>query len=60
VETDGTNLGLGANLAFQFGVPEGSPRVSTPKPAPLFLENRKRTGKKIKTICAISSKLFFL
>ncbi|XP_011031747.1 PREDICTED: protein disulfide isomerase-like 1-3 [Populus euphratica] len=27
VETDGTNLGLGANLAFQFGVPEGSPRV---------------------------------
>ncbi|KAG6763551.1 hypothetical protein POTOM_030974 [Populus tomentosa] len=27
VETDGTSLGLGANLAFQFGVPEGSPRV---------------------------------
>ncbi|KAJ6397278.1 hypothetical protein OIU84_020280 [Salix udensis] len=26
-ETDGTDFGLGADLAFQFGLPEGSPRV---------------------------------
>jgi hypothetical protein len=45
VETDGTNLGLGANLAFQFGVPEGSPRVSTLNPHLFFSKTEKEQEK---------------